>query len=821
MGYNKDDTLFAIDKFVRLNGRLPKSSDYRKLNGLPPIHIISHFFGKPKILLQQRYPELYAEEQAKRKNKCEEAYKERRGSTDKEFADEILKKIDEFVRKNKRVPKMSEYTVANGLTSKNTVIKYLGDINTLLKNRYPEYFLHKWDADRIRKSVEIFRIRHQRLPLMKEFSEKNNLPSITEFKKYCGDAYKTLKQWYPEFENPNRRIPKDEIFLMIDQFVEKNGRMPTVDEYREENGLPSYTTVKKRCGNNEQILNERYPHLVIHRRKWNEEKINKAFDEFVRKNGRLPRHKELIKKNFLPSIGQVKEYMGDLYIYMKKRYPEYELPKRRHGKGYWNENNIVEAVSEFKDRNGRIPLSKELGVKNSLPSQKVIVQKFGGWKIFCEKYFPEEYYARRKACPCIQKAEGWNEEKVLKAIETFIEKNGRLPQVKEFLTKNDLPSATWMRNHLCQSISSFLKVKYSYMIPKVSELSKDKTRTAWDREKVIEAIDEFVLQNQRLPMSDEFRKKNNLPCLPIFIKQTGYKLNEFFKQRYPELYQERLEQKEGSWTEKKIYESIKRFVDKNGRLPQFKEFRLSNELPSISVFTNHCGISTKKYFKKYFPDQVSVVQRPQKWTKEVILKSIKDFVVKNGNLPTVEEFIPKNDLPSMATVTRTFGGLRNALREYAKIEQINYMSHPEWNEDSILRALDEFVAKHKCLPKCNDATRQNGMPTVSTVIRYFGSWSKLLHKRYPQYETQDTRKNCKNHENEADIIQAAIENYVKENDLIPSVKTIFEITGIRYNAIVKSLGMTKDEYCRKVYPHYYETEEKQVNESEETICMVM
>lgn len=821
MKYNKDDVLMAIDKFVRLNGRLPKSSDFRKINSLPPIHIISQLFGKPRLFLQHRYPELYAEEHEKRKKNCEKAYKDRRGSSDEEFGKELLKKIDDFIKKHNRLPKMTEYTVANGLASKNTVIKYLGDINTLLKNRYPEHFSDKWDANKIRRSVEIFRIRHQRLPLMKEFTEKNNLPSITEFKKYCGDVFETLKQWYPEFEKTNKMIPKDEILLMIDQFVEKNGRMPTVSEYREENGLPSYTTVKKRCGNNEQILNERYPHLFTYRKQWNEEKIIKAFDEFVRKNGRLPGCKEFVRRNLMPSVKQVEKYMGDLYVFMRNRYPNYELPKRRHGKGYWNKENIIEAVINFKDKHGRIPISKELGMKNSLPSSNVVTERFGGWKIFCKTHFPEDYYARHNTHPFVQQIERWNDQKAIEAIDCFIDKNGRLPKVKEFSSKNDLPSATWMREHMCEKTAKFLKEKYPHMIPKVSEASKSKEHITWDREKVIDAIDMFVSQNQRLPMAYELRKKNNLPCLPIFIKQTGCKLNDFLKQRYPELYQEKMEQKEGSWSEKKIYEAITKFIDKHGRLPQFKEFRLANELPSISVFTNHCGISTKKYFEKYFSEHISVVPRPQKWTREVILKSIKDFVVKNGNLPTVEEFVPKNDLPSIATVTRAFGGLRKALREYAKIEQINYASQPEWNEDSILSALDEFVAKYKCLPKCDDATKENELPTVSTVIRYFGSWSNLLHERYPQYETQDTRKNCKNYEKEADIIQAAIENYVKENDAIPSVKTIFKMTGIRYNAIVKSLGMTKDEYCRKAYPQYYETEENQVNEAEETICMMM
>lgn len=59
-------------------------------------------------------------------------------------------------------------------------------------------------------------------------------------------------------------------------------------------------------------------------------------------------------------------------------------------------------------------------------------------------------------------------------------------------------------------------------------------------------------------------------------------------QKYPELYIN----KEGKWSETKIYNAIGKFIDKTGGLPMVSDFRPSNELPSLKTFVKYCGTGT-------------------------------------------------------------------------------------------------------------------------------------------------------------------------------------------------------------------------------------
>lgn len=671
--YSKEKVIKAFDDFIEKHGRLPKSSEINKQNYLPSTAVVRKAVGKLHSFYKEQYPELYIQRRKKFSGECAERYRERRGSTDEKFADELLKNIDAFVVKYGRPPKMAEFKAEYGLVSRNTVIKYLGDIKKLLKQHYPEYYKEEWDATKIHRSVELFRIRHQRLPLLKEFNKANNLPNTMEFKKICGDIYHTLKSWYPEYEMRNRELTKEDIYSMIDRFIEQNGRFPIAKEYRKESGLPCYEVVKKHCGDIREILKEKYPYLSMRRNKWSIEEI---------------------KSN----------------------------------------------------------------------------------------------------------------------IDNFIDIHGRLPKVSEFSKENKLPNAIWLRMNINKSVLTFLAENYPQYVQTY------RVRTDWNRDKVIEAVAVFVSENKRLPMSCDFNSSNNLPCKAVFMKHLGCSSEEFFKEEYPELYIN----KEGKWSETKIYKAIGKFIDKTGGLPMWSDFRAANELPGINTFVKRFGMGTMEYYKKYYPKYLSKKCQSHKWTKESIFKSIRKFIERNGEFPSTKDFHSENEIPSISTIRRVFGGVENALREYANTEGIKYTGRYEWNKESILTAIDEFVNKHKHLPNSKEAVMKNGLPRISTINRHFGSWKTLLYEHYPQYDIRDRRRGHKTYEAESEIVRKAIDDYINENDKIPSDSAISKKTGIGYSVIIKSLGMTKKEYCRENYPRYYQEEDIQLeDETDEGMCMMM
>ena len=187
----------------------------------------------------------------------------------------------------------------------------------------------------------------------------------------------------------------------------------------------------------------------------------------------------------------------------------------------------------------------------------------------------------------------WSVEKIKSSIDNFIEIHGKLPKVREFSKENKLPSAVWIRKNTNKSVAAFLAENYPQYVRTY------RVRAAWKRDRVIEAVAMFISENERLPISRDFNSSNNLPCKTVFMEHLGCGIDVFFKVEYPELYIN----KEGKWSETKIYNAIGKFIDKTGGLPMVSDFRPSNELPSLKTFVKYCGTGTMEYYKKYYPEQ--------------------------------------------------------------------------------------------------------------------------------------------------------------------------------------------------------------------------
>ena len=870
--YSKEEVLRAIDDFVSKNERIPKYYEYGKENNLPAVVVVNRLFGSPKLLYIERYPLLYEKERNAFKEKRRQAYKKVRGATDEEFKTKLIQMLDLFIERHDRVPKFQEFTVSNGLASKNTLKKYLGDIKTFLKNRYPQYYVETWNEERIRRSVEIFRIRHQRLPLLGEFKEQNNLPKLSQFRKCCTNVRETLHNWYPEFEISNKKYSKESIYALIDAFVEKHNRLPYASEYKKSNGFPQYSIVVKYCGTVEAIYEERYKNKVApNTRRWNEEKIIRVLDEFVSKNKRIPSAAELISNKELPSISHMKKHISDVFSFLKNRYPEYDVSQLELSQG-WTLEMIVSGFRLFKETNGRFPKANELRRKNNLPSYSFIRKEYGGLSDFKRTYFPEEYSEKRIA----KTSRRWNKEKVLTAIDEFIAVNNRLPKSMEFCSDNNLPSATWMSGHIEGSITTFLKQNYPQYC-KVTE--KTKRRDNWDRETVILSIEKFINVNDRLPLLREFNKTNGLPSLSVVEKYLGCYVKKWLEKTYPELYEMMLQSRKKCskerkskrihWSKEMVENSIEEFVKREGRLPLSSEFRKENNLPSHSLFRNVTQMSRTEFYKEKYSHLIHTLKKSiPDWDKDKILEAVRGFISENGRFPNQKEFTKTYNLPSVTTVNEYFDNISSLREEYFNDVKFNgvwtekeildallkfkeeYNRFPKivewrnryglpcysavsknqefiekvkqeyfqescnnkikWHKEQIIEVLDAFVISEKRLPSYKDfyRARVNGLPSAEVLQSNFGDWRRMLQERYPEYEFTDDKLKFSTIEEGRNAMITAIDKFVKENSRPPKNNELVQVTNISRVTISKYLGMPILEYCKENYPQYYKVKEE-------------
>ena len=57
----------------------------------------------------------------------------------------------------------------------------------------------------------------------------------------------------------------------------------------------------------------------------------------------------------------------------------------------------------------------------------------------------------------------------------------------------------------------------------------------WDRAEVMDAIDEFILQNRRIPKQTEFKNENGLPSYGAAGRALDMSPAEYMKERFDEL----------------------------------------------------------------------------------------------------------------------------------------------------------------------------------------------------------------------------------------------------------------------------------------------
>lgn len=67
------------------------------------------------------------------------------------------------------------------------------------------------------------------------------------------------------------------------------------------------------------------------------------------------------------------------------------------------------------------------------------------------------------------------------------------------------------------------------------EIKHTDDRKVWDRAEVIDAIDDFMLKNRRIPKQTEFKNENGLPSYGAAGRALGMSPAEYMRERYDEL----------------------------------------------------------------------------------------------------------------------------------------------------------------------------------------------------------------------------------------------------------------------------------------------
>lgn len=195
-----------------------------------------------------------------------------------------------------------------------------------------------WNKKTIENSISTFVEENGYLPHPSDFATNDSLPSRKTFIRYMGkNPVEYYLEKYPELcsKGYTDRLPKsyveerERILKQLDDFVEKNHRIPKKEELTGKGGLPTKWQVGKYCGNITSLALKRYPEYCkrkysdfwLHKAERDREHIIDQVKSFVENNGRMPTKEDLGLENDMPTYHQVRSHFASLKGMIDEIYP--------------------------------------------------------------------------------------------------------------------------------------------------------------------------------------------------------------------------------------------------------------------------------------------------------------------------------------------------------------------------------------------------------------------------------------------------------------------------------------------------------------------
>ncbi len=152
----------------------------------------------------------------------------------------------------------------------------------------------------------------------------------------------------------------------------------------------------------------------------------------------------------------------------------------------WDAATIQTAVAKFVQTQGRLPVAREMNPQNGLPTcrtfEKIIRMSWGN---YAKCHYPElaklgEERHKQRVLDIRKEQSEWTNEKLMVAVERFIEQHHRLPLMQEFTSENQLPSYTTFRKIAEQVMIGNLQSHFAEQLNRgVTRKKEDQTMGCW------------------------------------------------------------------------------------------------------------------------------------------------------------------------------------------------------------------------------------------------------------------------------------------------------------------------------------------------------
>lgn len=311
-------------------------------------------------------------------------------------------------------------------------------------------------------------------------------------------------------------------------------------------------------------------------KKWNRETCIQAIEAYIHEHQTIPRTQELLPP--LPTGSTFRQHVGQtVRAYCAEHHPELLKYVPRLTK-----EQIRAATDAFYARNGRQARGVEHRAYNGLPSHNTITACFNMTaREYWDTFYPE---------PEPQ----WTVEMVLEALKDYHTEKGRLPTQKAFFNSAPAfpPEPVFKKLSGGMEYADFLQLH----LPGLAE-------NRWTQENIIKAVGQFEEKHGSLPRTTDFTAANGLPPITtLYRKFPCQKLDEVYARWLPGHQMRRTLSGNGKWDETGITQALRKFVEKNQRLPLTYEYSEQNGLPSYGTVRKFLGKPVSEACQELFPE---------------------------------------------------------------------------------------------------------------------------------------------------------------------------------------------------------------------------
>lgn len=430
------------------------------------------------------------------------------------------------------------------------------------------------------------------------------------------------------------------------------------------------------------------------------------------------------------------------------------------------------------------------------PSVDAISARFGSWNQALEKAGLPVYKRNPDKKP-VEKSKTYSDEFILSQLRRCYEEHGNV-SMKTYSNAGYKPGRTL----IAKQFGSWNKAVQAAGLDAVSNHSKQ-----FSHEDIFQQLRECYEENDNFLSMDIYVASNRSPKVATIIKYFG-SWNEAIKQAGLQPNASNIE----LYTDEDILNALRDFYLRNGHYISTTLYQESGTRPGLPVIQKRFGSWNNALSAADIPLNKEM---EQKYTKEEIIRVLRDFYENNGII-TREFYMLSGQIPHLHTIINYFGTWESALEE-ADID--TEKDRKQYTKEEIIQSIQRCYQDSRKTMTISTYINGDYLPKLATIRRVFGSWEQAVEaanlrqfqERYTKEEVLEILREC--YEQNHGKLSMSDYRHMRVEPTVSFIKHMFNDswnTALEQASLDVNIRYYSDEEIYSVLREVYEDNDKNI-----------